>query len=115
MGSDMAQSITDKPRVDDRDWTKLTFGEQVKMLEVEGYLVLPNVLTDEKITQLREEVSDIETRGTDYSEKQRGGIGSLAFRGGNITRLIANPPTISFLERLFGDDLVVMSYAYVSS
>ncbi len=111
----MAQSITHKPRVDDRDWTKLTFGEQVKMLEVEGYLVLPNVLTDEKITQLREEVSDIETRGTDYSEKQRGGIGSLAFRGGNITRLIANPPTISFLERLFGDDLVVMSYAYARS
>ena len=85
------------------------------MLEVEGYLVLPNVLTDEKITQLREEVSDIETRGTDYSEKQRGGIGSLAFRGGNITRLIANPPTISFLERLFGDELVVMSYAYARS
>ena len=36
-------------RVDDRDWTKLTFGEQVKMLEIEGYVVLPDVISESKI------------------------------------------------------------------
>ena len=51
----MATATTHKPRVDDRDWTKLTFGEQVRMLEVEGYLVLPNVLTEEQLEVLRAE------------------------------------------------------------
>ena len=110
----MATATTHKPRVDDRDWTKLSFGEQVKMLEVEGYLVLPNVLTEEQLEVLRAEAAEIHTKGADYSERQRT-AGGIAFIGGAITRLVANPPTIAFLERLFGDDLIAMSYAYARS
>ena len=39
----------------------------------------------------------------------------MSFQGGAITELIAHPPTVSFLRTLFGDDLVVMSYAYARS
>ena len=63
---------------------------------------------------LRAEAADIHTKGADYSERQRT-AGGIAFRGGAITRLVANPPTIAFLERLFGDDLIAMSYAYARS
>ena len=101
-------------RVDDRDWTKLTFGEQVKMLEVEGYLVLPGVISESKIKALQGQLRDVRTKGTDYSERQRNSS-DIAFLGGEITNLIANPPTTSFLERLFGDDLVLMSYVYARS
>ena len=52
-------------RVDDRDWTKLTFGEQVKMLEVEGYLVLPGVISESKIKALQAQLRDVRTKGTD--------------------------------------------------
>ncbi len=100
--------------VDDRDWTKLTFGEQVKMLEVDGYVVLPNVLNESKVQTLKDEIAKVETKGADYSEKQRTSS-DIAFLGGETTKLIANPPTISFLEKLFGDELVVMSYAYARS
>ena len=100
--------------VDDRDWTKLTFGEQVKMLEVDGYVVLPNVLNESQIQTLKDEIAKVETKGADYSEKQRTSS-DIAFLGGETTKLIANPPTISFLEKLFGDELVVMSYAYARS
>ena len=110
----MATATTHRPRVDDRDWTKLTFGERVRMLEVEGYLVLPNVLTEEQLEVLRGEAAEIHTKGADYSERQRTASG-IAFRGGAITRLVANPPTVAFLERLFGDDLIAMSYAYARS
>ena len=110
----MTKMSDKQPRVDDRDWTKLSFGEQLQMLEVEGYLVLPNVLTDTKIQLLKAETSNIETRHTDYSDKQRTAQG-LAFMGGQIAELIVNPPTIDFLERLFGDEIVVMSYAYARS
>tara|TARA_B000000460_G_C21300658_1_gene299997 strand:+ start:226 stop:450 length:225 start_codon:yes stop_codon:yes gene_type:complete len=58
-------------RVDDRDWTKLTFGEQVKMLEVEGYVVLPDVISESKIKSLQDQLSDVKTKGVDYSERQR--------------------------------------------
>ena len=101
-------------RVDDRDWTKLTFGEQVKMLEVEGYLVLPGVISESKIKALQGQLRDVRTKGTDYSERQRNSS-DIAFLGGEITNLIANPPTTSILERLFGDDLVLMSYVYARS
>ena len=57
--------------VDDRDWTKLTFGEQVKMLEVDGYVVLPNVLNESQIQTLKDEIAKVETKGADYSEKER--------------------------------------------
>ena len=101
-------------RVDDRDWTKLTFGEQVKMLEVEGYVVLPDVISESKIKSLQDQLSDVKTKGVDYSERQRT-TSDIPFLGGEITNLIANPPTISFLERLFGDELVLMSYVYARS
>lgn len=104
-----------KPKLDDRDWRKLSFGEQIKMLEIEGYLVLPDVLNDKQINLLKAETSKINTIGKDYSEKQQTASEGLAFMGGEITKLIANPPTISFLERLFGDELVVMSYTYARS
>ena len=32
-------------RIDDRDWTALTLGDRIRQLEVEGYLVLPDLLT----------------------------------------------------------------------
>ena len=35
--------------------------------------------------------------------------------GGAITDLIAHSPTVKFLERLFGDEIVFMSYAYARS
>ena len=104
-----------KPILDDRDWRKLNFGEQVKMLEVEGYLVLPDVLNHKQIKLLKAETSAINTTGKDYSEKQQTASEGLTFMGGEITKLIANLPTISFLERLFGDELVVMSYTYARS
>jgi len=84
------------------------------MLEVEGYLVLPNVLTESQVQLLKDEISTVETKGSDYSEKQRTSS-DIAFLGGEVTKLIANPPTISFLKKLFGDELVVMSYAYARS
>ena len=32
-------------RIDDRDWAALTLGERIRQIEVEGYLVLPDLLT----------------------------------------------------------------------
>ena len=84
------------------------------MLEVDGYLVLPDLLSAEHIARLKAQTAPLDTIHADYSERQRV-RGNMSFQGGAITDLIAHPPTISFLRTLFGDDLVVMSYTYARS
>jgi ectoine hydroxylase-related dioxygenase (phytanoyl-CoA dioxygenase family) len=102
------------PRIDDRDWSALTLGERIRHLEVEGYLVLPNLLSESQITQLKSETAKFETKHADYSVHQRY-CSHVQFRGGAVTELLANPPTMTFLRALFGDELIVMSYHYARS
>ena len=100
--------------LDDRDWSKLDFGEQLRQLELEGYLVIPDLLSPEQISRLKNETAQLETRAVDYSPHQRGCPG-VQFRGGGITELIAHPRTAEFLGKVFGDGLVLMSYDYARS
>jgi hypothetical protein len=101
-------------RLDDRDWSKLTLGERIQQIEVEGYVVLPNLLSADLLGQLKTETARLETRAVDYSVHQQVRP-SVQFVGGAITELIAHQPTIVFLHELFGDEIVLMSYAYARS
>lgn len=102
------------PKIDNRDWSALTLGDKIRQLEVEGYLVLTDLLSPEQIAQLKSETARFETKHADYSVHQRY-CSHVQFRGGAVTELIANPKMLSFLQALFGDDLVVMSYHYARS
>jgi hypothetical protein len=101
-------------KFDDRDWSALTLGERIRQLEVEGYLVLPDLLDAEHVSALKKETATLQTTPVDYSEYQRGRP-SVQFEGGHITELIAHPPTIAFLRELFGPDIVMMTCAYARS
>ena len=101
-------------QVDDRDWSLLSLGERIRQIELEGYLVLPNLLSAPEVVRLQAEVAELETTPVDYSEHQRG-CSSIQFRGGATTRLIAHPPTLAFLRELFGQDLIFMTYGYARS
>ena len=107
-------TIQNNPHLDDRDWSQLTLGEQIYQLEVEGYLVLPDLLTPTHLAQLKAETAQLDTFGLDYSDRQQVRP-KVQFVGGPITDLIAHPPTIAFLRQLFGDEIVFMSYAYARS
>ena len=50
----------------------------------------------------------------DYSVHQRG-CPNIQFQGGAITELAAHPTTLSFLRKLFGDEVILMSYGYARS
>jgi hypothetical protein len=99
---------------DDRDWSALTLGERIRQIEVEGYVVLPDLLDAEHVSALKGETATLQTTSVDYSEHQRGRP-SVQFEGGRITELIAHPPTIAFLRELFGPDIVMMTCAYARS
>ena len=102
------------PRIDDRDWSALTTGERIRQIEVEGYLLLPDLLSASTIAELKSLTARFETTPVDYSIHQRGRP-NIQFEGGAITELIAHPPTVDFLQQLFGDDITVMTYAYARS
>jgi len=101
-------------KIDDRDWAALTLGQRIQQIEVEGYLVLPDLLNAAEIAALKSETATLETTAVDYSVHQRG-CPNIQFHGGRITELAAHPPTIDFLRELFGDGIVLMGYSYARS
>ena len=59
------------PQLDDRDWSLLTLGDRIRQIEVEGYLVLPDVLSQEQVARLKAETVRLETQAVDYSVHQQ--------------------------------------------
>ena len=102
------------PSIVNTDWSGLSFGQQVRHLEVEGYVVLPGMLTPDQVAQLHAELEPIPTESPDYTDKKKA-HNDIQWTGGAITELIANPPMIAWLERLFGDLPVLMTYDYSRS
>ena len=100
-----------KNRIVNVDWSSLTLGQRMQHLEVEGYVVLPNLLDRDQLEDLKAETVKIETVPRDYSIHQRGRP-NIQFWGGPITELIAPPPTVDFLRTLFGNQIIMMSYGY---
>lgn len=101
-------------RLDDRDWSKLTLGERIRQIEVEGYLVLPDLLSAEEVAAVKAETARFDTFAVDYSVHQQVRP-SVQFRGGKVTDLLGLPATIDFLKVLFGDEVIAMSYHYARS
>ena len=104
----------DSVRVDDRDWSKLTLGERIRQIELDGYVVLPDLLEPGHVAELKAETARLETRAVDYSVHQQV-CPNLQFMGGPITHLIAHPPTLAFVRELFGGETIFMSCTYARS
>ena len=102
------------PRIDNRDWTAMTLGERIRHIEVEGYVLLPDLLSADHLARLKAEAEKLETTPVDYSVHQRG-TRDIQFLGGELTDLIAHEPTIAFLRELMGDELVLSHYGYARS
>ncbi len=99
-----------RPDVD--DWSALTTGERVRYLELEGYLVLPDLLTPEQIDAIGAEAAGLPLIETDYSPHKKAADDLLGHELPQTMETIALPPTIAFLERLFGDEVLFTSIAY---
>lgn len=121
-----------RTQIDDRNWHALTLGEQLQQIEVEGYLIIPDILSPQEVQQIKSETAQLETFPMPYSVHQRDRVLHLGSgpnpypgstwepyrfgqQGGAITDLIAHKPMVKFLEKLFGDALVFMTYLYARS
>lgn len=97
------------------NWATLRTGQQIRSLEVDGYVVMPDLLSADQIQRIREELMQLPTQGTDYSAHQRGFSGVQWTDSPNAISVIALPAMIAFLERLFGDELICTSCTYAVS
>ncbi len=94
------------------DWRVLSTPEQIRHLEVEGYVVLPDALMPEQLEQLREETTRLPTEHSSYHDRQGNATCQPQWQGGALGELIANPPIIEFLERVIGPDIIFFSGSY---
>ena len=94
------------------DWRALSLPEQIRHLEVEGYVVLPDALTPEKVEELRLETVYLPTKRSIYDDRQGNATCQPQWHGTGLGKLIANPPVIQFLERVIGPDIIFFSGGY---
>jgi hypothetical protein len=92
--------------VDETDFSTMSRPEQIRHFEVEGYVVLPSVLTPEIITKLKAELADAQMSHTSYSTAQTRASVQPQWISRTAAELIGYPPMIEFLNDLLGSDIV---------
>src|SRR5207247_658288 len=97
------------------DWSQLTSRDQVRHLELEGFVVIPDLLSPERLAAMQAELARLPTEATDYSENQRSCKNVQWTDSPTSIDTIALPAMIELLERLFGDDLICTSCIYALS
>lgn len=102
-------------RLDKTDWAAMNDAQRIKHLEVEGYVVLPEILSKDQVKAIKMELAALPTIGTDYSENQRSCKDVQWTNSPACIDLIAQPAMIRFLEKLFGDELLCTSCVYALS
>ena len=93
-------------KVDESDFAAMTRAEQIRHLEVEGYLVLPRILSPEMVSRLKAELADVEMTHKSYSVHQTMALEEPQWLSEAVGELIAHEPTIACLRDLIGPDIV---------
>ena len=91
--------------IDETDFASFTLGQRIRHLEVEGYVVLPDMLDAQQIERLHAELAEVPMQHKDYSEAQTYHL-QPQWQSRAVAELIAHPPMIEFLEHLMGPDIL---------
>ncbi len=100
------QVEVDFMNLDETDFSSLSRPEQIRHLEVEGYLVMPSILPGDLIGRVKDELSDAEMSHTSYSTQQTRAVTQPQWTSRTVAELIGYPPMIDFLSQLMGPDIV---------
>jgi ectoine hydroxylase-related dioxygenase (phytanoyl-CoA dioxygenase family) len=103
------------PRTPSVDWDALSTPERIKHLEIEGYVLLPDVLSPAQVAAVKEELDRLPTKATDYSENQRSCQDVHWTDSPHVIDVIAQPAMVEFLTTLFGDELICTSCIFALS
>ncbi|MEQ9411185.1 MAG: phytanoyl-CoA dioxygenase family protein [Fuerstiella sp.] len=93
-------------KIDDTDFESMNRAEQIRHLEVEGYVVFPRLLNADLIAQIKHEMADAEMWHTDYSTSQTRSVTQPQWVSRTAAEVIGYPPMIDFLNDLMGPEIV---------
>ena len=97
------------------DWANLTRAQQIQSIELDGFVVIPDLLSADHLEMIRDEMSRVPTTAVDYSEHNHGNRDLIATDSPNTLEVIANPEILEFLSDLYGDRLICTSVGYSAS
>ena len=92
--------------LDETDFASMARPEQVRHLEVEGYVVFPQILDADRIRRIKQELADAEMGHTSYSVNQTRSVTQPQWLSRAVAELIGYPPMIEFLTELMGPEIV---------
>ena len=91
------------------DWAGLSQAERIRCLELEGYVLIPDILSQDLVEKIRVEMDRLPTVSVDYSPHQRGCSEVEWTDSPNAIDAIALPAMVKFLSGLFGDEIICTS------
>ena len=92
--------------LDESDFTSMPRPEQIRHLEVEGYVVFPGILDAGRIARIKDELKDAEMSHTSYSVNQTRSVIQPQWISQAVCELVGYPPMIDFLTDLMGPEIV---------
>lgn len=92
--------------IDRTDFSDISRPEQIRRLEVEGFVVFPEILSPEMTARIKRELADVEMSHTSYSVHQTRSVIQPQWQSRAVAELIGYPPMIDFLTDLLGPDIV---------
>ncbi|MEO2034673.1 MAG: phytanoyl-CoA dioxygenase family protein [Planctomycetaceae bacterium] len=92
--------------VDATPFGSMPLAEQTRHLEVEGYVVFPEILDAELVRTIKEEMADAEMWHPDYSTDQTRSVTQPQWVSPTVAETIGHPPMIEFLTHIMGPDIV---------
>jgi len=93
----------------------MNFGPKVEEIEVVGYTIFDELLSNKEILLLKNELQEVKLTAVDYSENQLVCHNIHWNPYPHLHKLILQPTIINFLECLFGDELICTSTSYAQS
>ena len=92
--------------VDETDFRSMPRPEQIRHLEVEGYVVFPEILDAHRIARIKRELADAEMGHTSYSANQTRSVTQPQWTSRAVAELIGYPPMIEFLTDIMGTEII---------
>lgn len=101
-----AEEVIGFMNLDRVDFRSMSRPEQIRHLEVEGYVVLPEILDADHMNRIKQELGAAEMGHTSYSVNQTRSATQPQWLSMAVAELIGYPPMIDFLSDLMGPDIV---------
>ena len=87
-----------KARYDTTDWKALTRQEQIRSMELEGFVVMPDLLNHDILDTIIEELDQLPAKAVDYSPHQRTFSNVQWTNSPAAIETLAHPEMIEFLS-----------------